>query len=159
MRVGVVLERRKLSSPWQDFAWLPVAVVPGAPEGDDWRVMREGDGWVQFYAGSLPIEVFRKETSSYRFNLAAAVPKVYVVLRRHDDPERPWRPLLVTAAGDEAQSMAESGEDIVEGVPMPEAVREWVEAFVAEHHVEEPFYKRQRKPHRPEAPRGGERRG
>jgi hypothetical protein len=152
MRVGVVLERRRLNSPWQDHAWLPVAVLPGAADGADWRVLREDDGRMQVYAGSLPIELFRKETSSYRFNLAAAQPRVYVVIRRGDDPERPWRPILVTVAADEAQAMAESGEDIIEGVAMPAAVRAWVEAFVAEHHVDEPFRKRQRTPHRPDVP-------
>jgi hypothetical protein len=29
-------------------------------------------------------------------------------------------------------------------VPMPESIAEAVEAFVAEHHVERPFFKRQR---------------
>jgi hypothetical protein len=155
MRVGVVLERRRLNSPWQDHAWLPVAVVPGVPAGEGGRVLREGEGWRQVYAGDWPIELFRKETASYRFNLASAEPRVYVVLRRDGDAELPWRPILVTVAADEAQAMAESGEDIVEGVPMPDTVRAWVEAFVAEHHVEEPFYKRRRKPHRADAP-GGE---
>jgi hypothetical protein len=36
-------------------------------------------------------------------------------------------------------------------VPMPEPVREVVEAFVAEHHVERPFYKRKRDRADPEA--------
>jgi hypothetical protein len=155
MQVGVVLERRRLNSPWQDHAWLPVAVVPGAPAGGEWRVLREGEGWRHVYAGARPIELFRKETASYRFNLASVEPRVYVVIRHDGDGEFPWRPILVTVAADEAQSMAESGEDVVEGVPMPAPVRAWVEAFIAENHVEEPFVKRKRKPHRPERP-GGE---
>ncbi len=31
MSAGVVLERRKIDNPWQDYAWQPVAVIPGAP--------------------------------------------------------------------------------------------------------------------------------
>ena len=45
----------------------------------------------------------------------------------------------------EAQAAMEGGEDIVEGVPMPGAILEWVEAFVAALHVEEPFRKRKRR--------------
>jgi len=40
--------------------------------------------------------------------------------------------------------MTFAGNDIVEPVPMPEAVREQVAAFVAEHHVEQEFFKRKR---------------
>jgi hypothetical protein len=39
----------------------------------------------------------------------------------------------------------------VEAVPMPAAVREIVEAFVAEHHVERPFVKRKRERADPQA--------
>jgi len=31
MSAGVVLERRKIDNPWQDYTWHPVAVIPGAP--------------------------------------------------------------------------------------------------------------------------------
>ena len=41
--------------------------------------------------------------------------------------------------------------DLVEAVPMPESVRAIVEAFVAEHHVEQPFVKRKRDRADPEA--------
>jgi len=40
--VGVVIERRKAKSPWVDFVWTPVAVLPGLPEGVPWTVL-DGD--------------------------------------------------------------------------------------------------------------------
>jgi hypothetical protein len=40
---------------------------------------------------------------------------------------------------------------MVETVPMPEPIRTALEAFVAEHHVERPFFKRQRDRADPEA--------
>ena len=43
------------------------------------------------------------------------------------------------------------GDDLVDAVPMPAAVRQVVEAFVAEHHVEQAFYKRKQKRADPEA--------
>jgi len=145
MTVGIVVERRKLANPWQDEAWLPVAVLPGVPPHAPGTVLHEEDTATRFFAGALALELFRKETVSYKFNLETGAPKVYVVLRRDENGPLPWRPLLVTAAPDEAQAAMEGGEDIVEGVPMPRPVREWVEAFVEALHVEEPFYKRKRR--------------
>jgi hypothetical protein len=43
----------------------------------------------------------------------------------------------------------------VDAVPMPAAVREILETFVAEHHIEQPIYRRKRGCASPEA---GERR-
>jgi len=143
MPVGIVVERRRLNNPWQAEAWLPVAVLPGASTAE-WRVLHQDDQRLQAYAGTLPVELFRKETASYKYNLETGAPKVYVVLRRSDDPTWPWRPQLATVAPDEAQASLEGGDDIVEGVAMPEAMVEWVAAFIAAHHVDEPTYKRQR---------------
>jgi hypothetical protein len=153
MLVGVVVERRRLASPWADEAWTPVAVLPGVPESAPGSVMREGDGWAQLYAGSLPLELFRKETASYKYNLESGA-KIWVVLRRSDDGALPWRPHLATVAPDEGQAAMEGGEDIVEAVPMPAAIRDWVVRFIDAHHVDEPFHKRQRKRHEMERPRG-----
>ncbi len=47
--------------------------------------------------------------------------------------------------------MTEAGSDLVETVPMPNAIRRMVAAFVAEHHVEQPFVKRKRDRADPEA--------
>ncbi len=75
-----------------------------------------------------------------------------VLERRRVD--HPWQdhdvvPFLVTACPYEAESYIESGDEIVEGVPMPDVVLAWVEDFVEAHHVEEPFKKRKRKPYDP----------
>jgi molybdopterin-guanine dinucleotide biosynthesis protein A len=145
MTVGVVLERRKLANFWQDESWLPVAVLPGLSAQPLGSVLVEDPGVTRYFAGPLPVELFRKETASYKYNLETGTPKVYIVLRRDEAGPLPWRPLLATIAPDEAQAAMEGGEDIVEGVPMPAAVREWVEGFVAALHVEEPFRKRKRK--------------
>jgi hypothetical protein len=58
--------------------------------------------------------------------------------------EPPLDIVAVTADPAEGESFTQSGDDLVEAVPMPPAVREIVEAFVAEHHVERPFVKRKR---------------
>ncbi|WP_366554376.1 DUF3305 domain-containing protein [Aquibaculum sediminis] len=154
--LGVVLEQRRSKHPWQDYSWRPVDVLVGAPERDprgEWLTLREeGEGEAAlFHAGTLSLELHRKDTPELKMNLQQRQPLVYVVLRKGVDAgsRHPWVPLLVTANVMEAEFYSVSGEELVEGVPMPVPVHAFIEAFVAQHHVEVPFYKRKRKPHDP----------
>lgn len=151
MSAGVVLERRKIDNPWQDYAWHPVAVIPGAPPVTEWRVLRQGEGWVHYHAGTLEIELYRKETEGYRVNLAQAEPRVFVVLRPDDEDEcgHDVIPFLVTVCPFEAQDYDDTDEEMVGGVPMPDEVIAWVRDFIDEHHVDVPFKKRKREPYDP----------
>ena len=40
MPVGVILERRKIDNPWQEYAWYVVAVLPGAQRSEEWMEMQ-----------------------------------------------------------------------------------------------------------------------
>ncbi len=156
--LGVVLEKRKVEHRWIAHAWRPVAVIPGAPALDPegaWHSLRAGAGpdgpWEQFHAGTLTCELFRKETEGYKVNLSQEPPRVFVVLRAGADLEvaHQWVPVHVTVCPYEAQDYLDSGEDLVEPVPMPPDLVAFVQAFVDRHHVDQPFYKRKRKPHDP----------
>ena len=143
--LGVVVERREADSPWQDCVWRPVAVIPGAPKASEWKVLNRGEGWTQYHAATLPLELHRKETEAYLCNLASHPPVIYVVLRESEEAgDHEVEPFLVTASPYEAQDLLDIGEDIIEGVPMPEGMIAWVQAFVDEHHVEVPKHKRKR---------------
>jgi hypothetical protein len=141
--VGVVVERRKAQSPWIDFTWKPVAVLAGLPEAAPWtKLSEEGDG-ATFYAGTAEVELHRTETGNYRDNLGSGAPKLWVALRP-TGVEPPFEIFAVTADPSEGEAWTESGSDLVDVVPMPDALRATVDAFVTEHHVERPFYKRKR---------------
>jgi len=148
--VGVVVERRKAQSQWIDFVWRPVTVLAGLPDAAPWTVLTADDERAAFYAGPAEIDLYRTETTNYRDNLASGAPVLWVALRP-TGVEPPYEIFAVTADPAEGESFTESGGDLVDVVPMPQAVREVVEAFVAEHHVERPFYKRQRDRADPEA--------
>jgi hypothetical protein len=148
--VGVVVERRKATSPWIDFTWKPVTVLPGAPVAAPWTQLSADDERATFYAGAADVALYRTETTYYRDNLASGTPSLWVALRSRDgDP--PFELVAVTADPAEGEGFTQNGDHLVEAVPMPEAVRAVVEAFVAEHHVERPFMKRQRDRADPEA--------
>ena len=147
MPLGVVVERRKSTSRWQDWMWRPVSVILGAPPlGPEWRELLRGETWTHYHAANLPLELHRAETEAYLLNLAQQPPRIYVVLRPATAPApAPYRPLLITASPVEAEGYLASGDEIVEGVPMPAAVVAWLRDFVDRHHVERPFVKHKRK--------------
>ena len=149
--VGVVVERRKAESAWTDFVWRAVGVLPGEPEMEAWTVLREQSDATLFYAGSASIDFYRSETERYRENLASGVASIWVVM---SPSEGKWPYTVTTATVDpaEGESFTEAATNLVEPVPMPEAIRDAVDRFIAGHHVErEEFVKRKRSPADPEA--------
>ena len=150
MTVGVVVERRKADSPWVDFLWRPIGILPDAPDMAAWSVLREEEDTVLFYAGSRTVDQHRSETARYRDNLTTGSPMLWVVLSPAEG-EWPYTLAAVTADPAEGEAFTEAGANLVETVVMPDVVREAVESFVAEHHVEREFVKRKRDRANPEA--------
>lgn len=155
--VGVLVERRPAASPWIDHVWSPAAVLPGAPEVAPWTIVSQSGEVTTFFAGAAAVDLFVSETGNYRDNLVSGAPMLWVALRA-TGVEPPWELLAVTADPAEGEGLTEAGNDLVEPVAMPPALRDAVEAFVVEHHVEREFYKRKRAQADPEAlgrrPRG-----
>ncbi len=144
--MGIIVEKRKSSHPWADWIWKPVSVVLNANSDAKWVEMLSSPEAIQYMAGTLLLTLHRKDTEALRANLMLPAPELYVVLREEDDAEPgfPLEPHLVTASAYDAQDMTDAGDDIVEKVPMPEAVAAFIQAFVEQHHVEEKFIKRKR---------------
>jgi Protein of unknown function (DUF3305) len=141
--VGVVVERCKARSPWIEHVWRPVAVLAGRPDAAPWTPLAVAEESATFYAGGADIELYRSDTTYYRDNLASGAAALWVVLRP-TGTEPPYQVLAVTANPAEGEGLTEPGTDLVETVPMPDLIREAVAAFVAEHHVEQVFFKRKR---------------
>jgi hypothetical protein len=141
--VGVVVECRKATSLWLDSVWRPIAVLSGVPDTAPWTELDAADGVATFYVGAADIELYRTEADHYRSNLASGAPSVWVALR----PTRVaphYKLFAVTADPAEGESYTQAGDDLVDAVPMPAAVQQLVEAFVAEHYVAQPIYRRRR---------------
>jgi Protein of unknown function (DUF3305) len=141
--VGVLVERHKATSPWLDFVWRPVQVLTGIPAAEPWTLIRTDADVATFYAGTGTVALYRTETANYLSNLASGAPALWVVLRpRLGDP--PYEVQAVTADPSEGEAFAEAGNDLIETVPMPASLIAAIEAFIAQHHVERPSFKRQR---------------
>ena len=141
--VGVVVERRKARSMWVDCLWRPVTVFAGIPPLEPWTPLGTEAETSLLYAGEAMIELYRTETTNYRDNLASGAPTLWVVMcPAASDP--PYRLLAVTADPAEGEAFTDAGNNLVEAVPMPPDIAQIISRFVAQHHVDRPFIKRQR---------------
>ena len=148
--VSVLVERRPGATPWADWAWRAVEVLEDAPDLPPWTVLREAEGRTLFLAGRAEVALYPTDTPNYRDNLAVESPRIWVVLRPVE--AAPGYALhAVTVDAGEAHLYADTGADLLEALAMPPRLRQVVEAFVAQHHVERSFHKRKRDRADPEA--------
>ncbi len=140
--LGVVLRKAPGVTRWLKWNWTASAVLPGAGSAD-WRELRREGEAVEYHAATVMLELHGAETEAYLHELHAKEPSIYVVLRPGEG-ESPLDVLLATASPYEAQDYTDSGEEIVEKVPMPRMLAAWIEDFVTTFHEEEVFVKRKR---------------
>lgn len=128
--IAVGFKRVALASRWADHAWRLVALAPaGAPlQGTD--LVRD----------NLELRLFSDESENYMLNLTATEPMLFVVWRLEDDLPSV---LMATVSYGEAARMLDAGEN-VEGMPLPEDLKGWVEDF-ARHHYQPPEKKTKQK--------------
>ena len=143
MPLGVVIRRMPGVTRWVKHVWKAVAVLPGAGEANWKELRREGDT-VEFHAATLPLELYRTDTEAYLHGLSAKEPSIYVVMRESETDNVPLDVVLVTASPYEAQDYADTGEELVEKVPMTAGLIAWIREYVEAHHVDEVFIKRRR---------------
>ena len=141
--VGVVVERHKATSPWIDYVWRPSSVLEGIPSAAPWTALGAAGDVAIFYAGAAIVEFYRTETANYLSNLDSGTPLLWVALRP-SGADMPLEVIAVTADPAEGEALTEAGQDIVETLPMPSVIVQALEAFIVEHHVERPFFKRRR---------------
>lgn len=154
--LGIVLRKSPGVTRWAKWVWKAVAVLPGAGPAN-WRELRREGDVVEYHAATVPLELWRTDTEAYKTELATKVPSIYVVMRETDQPDAPHKleVLLATASPFDGQDYADNGEDIVELVPMPDALMALVNDWVITHHKEEKFVKRKRNKHHQETVEDG----
>jgi hypothetical protein len=142
MPLGIVVRRVPGVTRWVRHVWKAVAVMPGAGVGE-WKELRRDGDTVEYHAATLPLELFRTDTEAYLHGLSTKIPSIYVVMRESGG-DHPLEFVLATASPYEAQDYADTGEELVEKVAMPEGLVAWIRDYVQEHHEDEVFVKRRR---------------
>nr|WP_217358967.1 DUF3305 domain-containing protein [Ruegeria arenilitoris] len=143
MPIGVVVRKTPGVTRWAKWNWRAVAVLPGAAPADWLEMRREGEA-VEYHAATLPLTLWADETEAYLVNLSDTQPSIYLVLRDELKSDQPLNAVLVTASPFEGQDYADTGEEIVEKIPMTEGLIAWVRDFTLKHHRDEVFIKRRR---------------
>ncbi|WP_171228570.1 DUF3305 domain-containing protein [Ruegeria sp. HKCCA4008] len=143
MPVGVIVRKTPGVTRWARWNWRAVALLPGAGPADWQELRREGDA-VEYHAATLPLTLWSDETEAYMVNLSDGQPSLYLVLRDELKGETPLNAVLITASPFEGQDYADTGEEIVEKIPMTEGLIAWVRDFTLKHHQHEVFVKRRR---------------
>ena len=142
MPLGIVIRRAPGVTRWVNHVWKAVAVLPGAGEAH-WKELRRDGETLEYHAATLPLELFRTDTEAYLHGLSTKEPSIYVVMRESEG-DQPLEMVLVTASPYEAQDYADTGEELVEKVAMPEGLVAWIRDYVEQHHEHEEFIKRRR---------------
>ncbi len=141
--IGIVVRRSPGATKWAKWIWNAVAVLPGAGDAN-WKVLRQDGDVMEYHAVTVQLQLHGSYAEAYLHGLSARVPSIYVVLHAKNSDERPYEILLATASPYEAQDYEDSGEEIVEKIPMPEGLIAWIRDFALKHYEEEEFRKRQR---------------
>jgi hypothetical protein len=142
MALGIVVRRVPGVTRWVDYIWKAVAVLPGAGPAH-WKELRRVGDAVEYHAATVHLELFRTDTEAYLQGLSTKNPAIYVVMRDSDGLD-PLEVVMATASPFEAQDYADTGEELVEKVLMPEGLVAWVRDYVEAHHEDQVFVKRRR---------------
>lgn len=148
MPLGIVIRRQPGVTRWAKWVWRAVAVLPGAGQ-ESWKEMRREGETIEYHAATVDLELHRADAEAYMVSLSMQPPTIFVILRRDEDEASPHEYVVhsATASAYEAQDYQDSGEEIVEPVPMPPGLVAWVRSFTDAHFEEEEFKKRKRNRH------------
>jgi hypothetical protein len=155
--LAVILQRTPLDNRWVSERWEPIAVEPDAAASPASVVMIGDDASAtRWRFGGMTVELHPSEAEGYHLNITSADPKLFVMWRHAEAGVEPGAfPVIVTVSYNQAARMMDGGER-VDAVPLPPALRQWMEPFVAEHYKPEPRRKvRRNDPFR----EGGDERG
>jgi hypothetical protein len=149
--VAVILQRvanTGVAARWQPWRWELAEVLLHEPGfGVEPRLLYQNESTQRWLHGGLRVELFKDDAEGYYLNASTDVPSWFVLWRMDDEAsvaaEPIPRPTAVSLSYNDAGRWLDA-QETVEQVPAPEAVVQWLQAFVAEHHVVEP--KRRKRP-------------
>jgi hypothetical protein len=145
LRVGVVMQRRRLDNRWQSHQWRPLEIVAdvGLPPG--LHCLRDDDADSRWLHTGFDVALYSDEGEGYHLNIDAAVPCWFIMWRMDErDGAEFALPKSVTLSYNEAARLMDGGEQ-VDTLPLSQDMIDRVAAFAAEHYRPEAKRKR-RKP-------------
>ena len=138
VRVAVVMEREANPNQWEAWRFKLVEVVQHEDAfGVNARVLHDDGKWQRTLHPDLTLALFRDEAEGYYLNLSSGAPAWFVVWRIDDEDPSQVSVQTVSVSYTEAGRWLDAQER-VDNVPLPEAVRHWLQSFADEHYRPEP---------------------
>lgn len=153
IRVAVLIERRRQPNVWEDWGYTiaEVALDTGV-WGERARVLRDDGVTRRTLHPAIPVALYRDEAEGYYLNLASGAPVWFVQWRIGDEDRSLAWPVAVTLSYNEAGRWLDAQER-VDNLPLPGAVRDWLQAYASAHYRPEPRERRRPASFRPVADR------
>ncbi len=133
-----MLVKRPSPNRWLAVNFSFLGTVPGLSDSQINEAIEEGDELL--IIPDLALNLYLQHCDAYYINLTSQQPKVYLACQDLDDE---IKPILMTVDFDEAASLMETGEQVLEA-PLSESLCLWLEKFVLENYKPEKLKKRRR---------------
>ena len=145
LRVGVVMQRRRLDNRWQSHQWRPLEIVADAGLPPGLHCLRDDDADSRWLHTGFEVALYSDEGEGYQLNVDAPQPCWFIMWRMDERDGMEFAlPKSVTLSYNEAARLMDGGEQ-VDTLPLSDEIRARVAAFAAEHYRPEAKRKR-RKP-------------
>lgn len=142
IEVAVVMRRERLANRWQPWRWTLADVVPNEPAfGSEPRMLLKGEDEERWLHPAFTVELFRDDAEGYWLNLTTAAPAWFVLWRMDEEAtladEPIPRPAAVSLSYHDAGRWLDA-QEMVEQVPAPAEVIDWLREFTEANYVPEP---------------------
>ena len=136
--VAVVMRRERIDNVWQPWRWMLADVVPHEHGfGTQPRLLLKDEREERWLHPGFKVELHRGDAEGYYLNVTTPQPCFWVVWRMQEQAgldEEIAVPQTVTLSYHDAGRWLDA-QEIVEQVPAPASVVQWMQNFVHEHHV------------------------
>ena len=139
LSAAVVMRRERIDNRWQPWRWLLSDVVPHeAGFGSQPRLLIKSDAEEHWLHPGFKVELHVGDAEGYYLNVTTQQPCFWVVWRMEEEAVLAAEPVavpqIVTLSYHDAGRWLDA-QEIVEQVPAPASVVQWMQDFVHEHHV------------------------
>ena len=151
VEVAVVMRKERIEgsmSRWQTWRWVLDDVVAHEPGfGLAPRLLYKDDSGQRWLHAGLRVELFEDDAEGYQLNARTPAPCWFVLWRMEDEAsvsdEPIARPVVVSLSYHDASRWLDA-QETVEQVPVPAAVAQWMQDFIAVFY--QPEVKRPKRP-------------
>ncbi len=151
LEVAVVMRKERIEgamSRWQTDRWVLDEVQLQEPGfGTEPRMLYKNESMQRWLHGGLRVELFEDDAEGYQLNASTPAPCWFVLWRMEEEAgiadEPLARPVVVSLSYHDASRWLDA-QEMVEQVPVPPAVLEWMQSFIAVHY--QPEAKRVKRP-------------